>query len=543
MRIRLFLAIVLAVSLTAAACTNSSTEISTTTTTAEVAAQTVTTEAATETVAAEVETETTTVTSPEVGFLFVDVTDTALGESSGWSNKVELADLDGDGDVDILFADGGTDTTPGVETLNQAWINDGSGVFEDRSVDVFGETLGYTHVIRVRDVDDDGIVDVFVGAMFDTQSRLLLGVGGLQFEDVTTTHLPQRVANVSDAEFGDVDADGDLDLVIADRGPGSPKANDGARPMLWLNNGDGSFTDVSAEQMPDISIEYSWDLELVDVDNDHDLDIVVSCQTCAGSFLLRNDGSGMFDNASADLPQFSNNYDFETVDMDGDGFADLITLNDAPDRTRHEHLFLSDGLGGFVDATAELWPDGEQITAQNADDNAVVIVDFDSDGDPDLLIGHLGSHDRFLVNDGTGRLTILEDIFSGSVTGGTLGIALADLNGDNVLDAVQSQGFNASDNRVFLGDALLPDTAPPIIQGVSDVDGVLHARVHDNKTPVMPHDWQRVFAEGPDGETDLVWYGEALWRVTLATSGEYRVCAIDRAGNESCSALVDVTVP
>ncbi|MGI9584165.1 MAG: FG-GAP-like repeat-containing protein, partial [Acidimicrobiia bacterium] len=297
-----------------------------------------------------------------------------------------------------------------------------------------------------------------------------------------------------------------------------------------------------SELMPDIAIEYSWDLEFIDADNDYDLDVAISCQTCDGSFLLRNDGSGRFDDASADLPQFTNNFDFETVDINGDGFADLTTLNDGPDRTRHENLFVSDGLGGFIDATAELWPEQEQITAQNADDNAVVIVDFDSDGDPDLLIGHLGRRDRFLVNDGTGHLAMLEDIFSGPVTSGTLGIAVADLNGDNVIDVVQSQGWNASDNRVFFGDALLPDTATPIIHGVVGIDGVVYARVHDNKTPVMPHDWQRVFAEGPDGETDLAWYGEALWRVAVDLPGDYRVCATDRAGNETCSDAVGVPV-
>jgi hypothetical protein len=98
---------------------------------------------------------------------------------------------------------------------------------------------------------------------------------------VTATNLPRVKASIGDLEVGDVDADGDLDLVLADWGPGSPTESRGAPPMLWLNNGHGRFTDVSRSNMPPNRIRFSWELELVDIDNDWDLDLAVSCKVCA----------------------------------------------------------------------------------------------------------------------------------------------------------------------------------------------------------------------------------------------------------------------
>src|SRR5690606_16242407 len=135
-------------------------------------------------------------------------------------------------------------------------------------------------------------VDIIVGTTYQTQSRLYFGDGEGNFTEVTATHLPQRPASVGDIAIGDVDGDGDLDLVLADWGSGNPQTNSGGRTMLWLNDGTGSFTDATTTHMPEVLVRFSWDLELVDVDNDYDLDIVVSCKSCTGSFLFHNDGTG-----------------------------------------------------------------------------------------------------------------------------------------------------------------------------------------------------------------------------------------------------------
>src|SRR5512139_1189032 len=73
--------------------------------------------------------------------LWADVTGEAIGKTRFWTNKVEIADLDGDGRPDLLFANGGDYSTPGAPEPNQVFINTGPGVrFREATSDVFGPT-------------------------------------------------------------------------------------------------------------------------------------------------------------------------------------------------------------------------------------------------------------------------------------------------------------------------------------------------------------------------------------------------------------------
>jgi hypothetical protein len=134
-------------------------------------------------------------------------------------------------------------------------MNAGPGrPFVERTTEVFGPTPDLARVIKARDLNNDGLTDIVVATTYQTQSRLYLGTGGGAFREVTSTHLPQQVASVGDIEIGDVDADGDLDLVLADWGAGNNMTNDGGRTRLWLNDGAGRFTDATA-QMPELLID------------------------------------------------------------------------------------------------------------------------------------------------------------------------------------------------------------------------------------------------------------------------------------------------
>lgn len=479
--------------------------------------------------------------------LWRDVTAETIGETAEWTNKVELADIDGDGRVDVLFANGGDYDKPGAAVPARVFQNAGDAKWPEITAQVFGDRTFYARVVKARDVDGDGRCDLFVGTTYQTQSRLYLGRGDGRFEDVTEEMLPEMPLSVGDVEWGDVDGDGDLDLVLADWGPGSPMRNEGAKPRVWRNDG-GRFVDVTDACVPDIAVRFCWELEFVDVDNDFDLDLLLSSKKSAGSFLLHNDGNGRFTDVSAErLPQFTNNYEFEPMDVDGDGYLDVVTINDGAGKRRFsEHLFLADGRGGFVDATDAVWPEADN---PRFDDNMIAFLDYDSDGDADFLIASLNGVERLLVNDGAGRFAAAAPVFTGERTRATLGLAIADLNGDGRMDCVHAEGEvkNAEADKVFFGASIPKDTAPPFVGRIDaqHVDGgvLVRVRVHDRKSPCMPHDWRDVRLlvdeSGVLRSLPLRWYGEYLWRCEVPARRladlTLTVVATDAAGNTARS--------
>ena len=484
--------------------------------------------------------------------LWVDATADTIGETREWTNKVEVADLNEDGRPDLLFANGGNYSEPGPPEPSRVFFNMGPGQkFVEKTTEVLGPTPDIARVIKARDLSGDGIIDIVMGTTYQRQSRLFLGQGKGAFKEVTATHFPKMPLSVGDIEAGDADGDGDLDLLLADWGPGNNMKNDGGRTRLWLNDGEGKFTDGTDKRMPATLVQFSWDLEFVDVDNDYDLDILVSCKRCPGSLMFRNDGTGTF-TESAGIPAYTNNYEFEAMDLDGDGFLDLVTQNDGEivkgvGSSRREHVFRNDGKGRFRDVTTEWWPNEANI---GEDDNVVAFLDFDSDGDADFVIGSLSGPDRLLINDGKGGLTLARDVFEGPPTPGTLGLMLADLDADGRLDVVQAQGEHpkAVEERVFKGTGLKPDTAPPVVTlvGVADApEGrlLVRARVHDRKSPIIATEFKRVivewFIQGQQVPVlkPMTWYGEYLWRAELpagAVRTTIRICATDAQSNSTC---------
>ena len=210
----------------------------------------------------------------------------------------------------------------------------------------------------------------------------------------------------------------------------------------------------------------------------------------------------------------------------------MITINDGANCDRASAL----GRCGrrVSDATATLWPSEANPPA---DDNVVVFVDVESDGDPDFLIGSLDGADRLLVNDGTGHLTMDWPCSQGDRPSGTLGMAIADLDGDARPDVVQAQG-EAEDP-----DAVSPGCRRPAryrgTRGAPrrDPSGSIFARVTDQGSGMTA--LREVTVEGPKGARPLTWYGESLWWAEVTGTGPFTVCATDRAGNRGCSGPVD----
>lgn len=463
------------------------------------------------------------------------VDDAGFASAREWTNEVEIGDLDGDGDLDVILANGGGYSTPGNPEPTRWLVNDG-GRFTDTALP---NGTGLHRTAKIRDFSGDGVPDLFLAGAWQTPSVLLLGDGAGGLVDASG-NLPTDALAIGDAEPGDVDGDGDLDLVLSDSGDGNALFGDGETSRLWTNDGAGGFVDGTVGHLPVVAVGWSWDLELADLDGDLDLDLVISCKTCDGGFLFANDGTGTFTNRTSGMPQRTNNYEYEALDYTGDGLPDLVTINDGPGLT--ERLLVNDGTGAFVDETATRLPPSEN---SGDDDNVAVMLDFDHDADVDILIGSLSGSDRVLVNDGTGQFTNLEGVLAGPSTRGTLGLAVGDLDDDGRLDVVMGQGEAAETDYLYFGVDVPVDTVPPLIGTVETfvepltLPVAVRAEVHDRKTPVTPDDLVvtlEVVTATSTVSLPMTHLGHVVWRAVLdgVGAGTYQVCATDRAGNSVC---------
>jgi len=511
------------------------------------------------------------------------------------SSKADAADLNGDGYIDVVFANcGGFDKGDDNSDLpQQAFFNNAGTAMSDVSISVFGEGKTYNgRAIKARDIDYDGDIDIILGTTWNSQSQLFVNDGAGNFTNETASHLPQGLASVGDVEVGDVDQDGDLDMLLADWGLDSPVSiSAGGITQLWDQmgtpanfgeQGTGMFADVTLGQMPNINVRWSWDLEFVDVDNDYALDILVSAY--AGDkisvFLFANDGMGNFKDATAgNMAQGKNALDVEPMDLNGDSFLDLVTLHDG--LNGRNRVLINNKSGGFTDATDLVWPKLENPASF---DFMTAFYDYNSDKLVDLVVGALQTAvakypDRLLENQagkfkqwGADQLPKFQAFTETEASAGTYAIVLADFNKDTRLDVAMSQAENKFDKKILLGDeVLIPlDTAAPIFvnyekfgQLVFGETVVTRLRCHDNKSPLMLHDFTQNaglpyiehWTEEPPADLDAnpgtksapgQWYGEYLWRINFevpdADALWYRICAIDAAGNKACTPLEETTV-
>jgi hypothetical protein len=469
-----------------------------------------------------------------------DATAQCLGTTAQWTNKVELADLDKDGHLDILLANGGGYASAGSAEMSRVWKNlgnwSGGGPHcTEVTATVLNNVTGRSRMIKAADVDGDGDLDILTGGAYESQLKLFTQAAGAWTD--ATTQLPQQVTSAGDAEFGDVDGDGDLDIVIAEWGAGTPSSNAGGRTRLYRNNGSGTFTDETSTSMPNLLVRWSWEIELADVDNDWDLDILVSCKACTRSYLFRNDGLGTFTDDPSALPAFANNYEFEPMDIDNDDDLDLVTVNDGPNVT--EHLFINDGTGMFADGTSSRL--AGTANPAGVDDNVAVWLDVDSDGDADLMFGTLGA-ERLLLNDSSGTFQLDTSMAATpNDTPATLGLAVGDIDGDTRPDLVHGQGEiqNQFADKLQLASSVNAfDTQPPRVR-FAVIANRVYARVHDYIGPSHPHDFTKVVIKIGTAEVPMKWYGEQLWvaQLGLEQIGQgVVVCATDRAANERCTA-------
>lgn len=330
----------------------------------------------------------------------------------GWGSL--FADYDNDGYLDLYITRGGW-SGPAENTL---YHNNGDGTFTDVTHTAGVADPQSSFCAAWADYDNDGYLDLYIadGVIGDGAANVLYRNNG----DGTFTNTAEA-AGVADTgnslgtAWGDYDKDGHIDLHVV---------NFGQSNVLYRNNGDGTFTDVTPTTGMNLPVTDPFVTFFLDVDNDADLDIFISNSGSFQAFiagqitgtaphdadrqvLYRNNGDGTF----TDVTRESGLYHAYGAmganfgDINSDSYLDIYLATGAPQMGRLERdaLFRNNGDGTFTDATAALG------LGNIGKGHGVTFGDIDTDGDVDIYVPVGGAfigdqwHNLFYRNSGTGN--------------------------------------------------------------------------------------------------------------------------------------------
>jgi enediyne biosynthesis protein E4 len=391
---------------------------------------------------------------------------------------VALFDYNNDGLLDIFFTNGAA--IPSLEKSdpsywNRLFRNNGDGTFTDVTEKAGLQGIGYSMGVAAGDYDNDEFVDLYVTGL--NRNQLFHNNGDGTFTDVTAkAGVAGVVPNLGKAwsvaaGWFDYNNDGLLDLFVVNylnysisnaipciqQGhPAycSPVDFLGTPNILYRNNGDGTFTDVSEQSHISQYVGKGMGLAFADYDNDGFTDIFVSNDTFE-NYLFHNKGDGTFADVALQAGVAYNAFgsaiagmgaDFRDIDNDGrpDIFETAMFGEGFP-------LYKNLGNGQFQDVTALA---GLASLTSRSTAWGVGVFDFDNDGNKDLFTGNsdildnsmelahrpFALPDRVFRNDGNLKF---EDVSSKAgpsfqVPAPHRGAAFGDLNNDGKIDAVVS---------------------------------------------------------------------------------------------------------
>ena len=352
----------------------------------------------------------------------------------GDSRTVALGDIDGDLDLDAVVAN--------YNSGNKIWVNDGTGVMSD-TLQLFDS--GPSNDLVLGDLDNDQDLDIVV-----VNEDVPVTNGTVWVNDGTGSFSAHPTAptfvdgNSSAIALGDIDGDADLDAVVAN-------LNNQAQ-TVWVNDGDGVLS--AHPYTPTFGLGDSFDIALGDLDSDGDLDAVVANYVAPTEedkeTVWLNDGAGGF-YPHPTTPEFEGG-DAQAIalgDIDADGDLDAVVANtDAGAQT----VWVNDGAG-----TLTAHPEEPSFGAGNS--TGIALNDLDGDGDLDAIVSNAGSEAQTVwINLGSGIFDAHRHKPSFG-SGDSAGVALGDINGDQVLDAVFANQ-NSESQTVWLNEGSFLSHSP-----------------------------------------------------------------------------------
>jgi hypothetical protein len=503
-----------------------------------------------------------------------------------WSEAAIPLDADGDGllDVLVLNAQGwevpGDFQAPNEQPLPPTLLRNtgvgpgGDPVFVDATETFLPAGLRlHAKAAAVGDFDGDGHDDLAIAEAFEGQQRLLRKNPLTGAWDDESNRLPSPfVFNGFSVVTGDLDDDGDLDLVFADAGPSTFSAPGGLARLL-LNDGSGFFTDQPSmlNAVPKIGAQ---NVKLVDLDQDLDLDVVVDGKSPVTQAYL-NDGNANFTLDGTIFPTApgGDTYEVEYADLDGDSDFDAFLMNW---QLPFVNTFL---LNDLVPGGAPVFQDQPTYFTgpNNQDENDFAYLDVDDDGDYDLLVGALQfsvggppEPEKLLINTGVvgaGWFSYQVGAFDVDPDA-TLDLGLGDFDSDGDVDVVSVQGEFLPFRNVYHRNTGPSDSRAPVVRQLSAAPQTLplsalaggwarrawiEDALVDDETVYLTADLVVDTLKGVEAggsTTPMPYIGGALWRGVVdpapSSTGlvgmdvSYHVVATDAVGNVGTSATETV---
>lgn len=320
------------------------------------------------------------------------------------------------------------------------------------------ESFGHAGAIAVGDLDGDGNLDVAIRHHAAREILIFYGDGLGGFSESRGPYLVPG-AGMAGAALGDVDGDGDLDIITAVDDVGS--SNTGIHVLR--NEGGRRFAEPEPVYAPDDRIDA---FASVDVDRDGDLDLVVAESGSGVVSVVVNDGHGRFAVGARHLID-GRPTRVILADLDADGEFDLAVTSVTQDRSKRLHVLQGEGRWSYEAPLEATFPPYVP--------RAILGGDVDGDGDVDLVVPHFLQDDLLLViNEGGGRWRAARA--GVETTDGVKAAALGDVDVDGDLDLAVSAShgvaiyLNRGDGR-FRRSASFPAVLSPEELALADLDG------------------------------------------------------------------------
>jgi uncharacterized repeat protein (TIGR02543 family) len=416
---------------------------------------------------------------------------TTISTTSDSVKDIVTADLDNDGDQDILAA---------VRNENsiEYYLNNGDGTFTEQTP--LTTTAEGVYSVTTADLDNDGDLDVLSASVNDSTIDWFMNNGDGTFTEQTP--VSSTFEQAYSVETADVDNDGDLDVIAV---------SFGVAGVAWfMNNGDSTFTEqgIIITSLKRLTCVFPGDF-----DNDGNIDILASGSDSNSVTWYRNDGNGGFVEQELLSTSAMSVQSVFAADLDNDGDLDVLSAHGNESKVA---WYENDGTGSFTERTP--------VSLNTKYAYSVYAADLDEDGDMDVLSASVGDNKiAWHSNNGDGTFTEQEPLSTNEAGAST--VYAADLDNDGDLDTVSGCIFGDKiswfENKLNESDPIITfDTnGGPSVEGytLSETDVAIISFTEQKVSTTeldLPNSVDSADFDN-DGHLDIVvtlkFAGEVLW--------------------------------